>query len=162
MNRVLASIALGLLCVACQRNESAQPAEAAAAKPPWLTNYAAARAQARAENRMLLINFTGSDWCPPCILLHRQILSQLEFADYAASHLVLLEVDFPHTKAQSDAQKAANENLANQYGIYGFPTVIVLDSSGKKIGELGYMRGGAEPFITAIEKLRGADATTTP
>ena len=154
MNRVLASIALGLVCVACQRNESAPPTEGAATKPLWLTNYAAAQAQARAENKMLLINFTGSDWCPPCIMLHRQILSQPEFADYAASHLVLLEVDFPHAKAQSDAQKAANENLANQYGIYAFPTVIVLDSSGKKIGELGYMGGGPEAFIAALEKLR--------
>jgi thioredoxin-related protein len=154
MNRVLASIALGLLCGACRRNASAPSTEAAATKPPWLTNYAAAQAQARAESKMLLINFTGSDWCPPCIMLHRQILSQPAFADYAAAHLVLLEVDFPRAKAQSDAQKAANEKLANQYGIYAFPTVIVLDSSGKKIGELGYARDGPEAFIAALEKLR--------
>ena len=52
-------------------------------------------------------------------------------------------------------QKVANEKLADQFGIYGFPTVIILDSSGKKIGELGYMPGGPRAFIAALEKLRG-------
>jgi thioredoxin-related protein len=161
MHRVATSIALGLVAVACQRKEGPPPGEAAA-PPAWLTNYAKAQARARAENKMLLINFTGSDWCPPCLFLHRQILSQPEFVDYAAKNLVLLEVDFPHHKAQSDAQKVANEKLANQYGIDGFPTIILLDSSGKKIGEGGYQAGGPKPFIAGIERLRLGGATSPP
>ena len=87
-------------------------------------------------------------------MLRRQVFSQPEFADYAAKHLVLLEVDFPRAKALSDAQKVANQKLADQFGIYGLPTVVVLDSSGKKIGELGYMHGGPKSFIAALENLR--------
>jgi hypothetical protein len=68
----------------------------------------------------------------------------------------LLEVDFPHNKAQTDEQKAANEKLVDRYGIYGFPAEIVLDANGNKMGELGYMPGGPKPFIPAIEKLRQA------
>jgi len=147
--------AVALLHAACGRQNSSPAGEA---QPDhelhWLTDFDAAQAQARAEDRILLINFTGSDWCPPCIMLHRQVFSQPEFADYAAKHLVLLEVDFPHGKAQSDAQKMANGKLADRFGIDGFPTVVLLDSSEKKIGELGYMPGGPKAFIAALEKLR--------
>ena len=124
------------------------------AQATWLTNFETAQARARSENKLLLIEFTGSDWCPPCIMLGRQVFSQPEFKDYAVQHLVLLEVDFPRRKELSAEQKAANEKLANQFGIDGFPTVIILDPSGKKIGELGYMPGGPKPFIAALEELR--------
>ena len=125
-----------------------------AAKATWLTNFETAQARARSEKKLLLIEFTGSDWCPPCIMLGRQVFSQPEFKDYAAQHLVLLEVDFPRRKELSPEQRAANEKLAEQFGIDGFPTVIILDSSGRKIGELGYMPGGPKPFIAAVEELR--------
>ena len=154
--RFVVGLLLALLCLGCGRSEESQraPENSTAEKPVWLTDFKSAQAQARAEKRILLINFTGSDWCPPCIMLHRQVFSQPEFADYAAKHLVLLEVDFPHGKAQSDAQKMANGKLADRFGIDGFPTVVLLDSSGKKIGELGYMPGGPKAFIAALEKLR--------
>ncbi|MBA3542911.1 MAG: thioredoxin family protein [Chthoniobacterales bacterium] len=153
---VLVLLSLGLLSAACHKNETARPGTETVARQEakWLTDFDPAQSEARTENKMLLINFTGSDWCPPCIMLHRQILSQPEFAEYAAKNLVLLEIDFPHTKEQSAALKAANEKLAERYGIYGFPTVIVLDFSGKKVGELGYMPGGPEAFIAELEKLR--------
>ncbi len=162
--RFLIAPLLVLLCFGCKRSEKTgkAPEDSTAEKATWLTDFGTAEARARAEAKMLLITFTGSDWCPPCIMLRRQVFSQPEFADYATKHLVLLEVDFPHAKAQSDAQKVANQKLADQFGIYGLPTVIVLDSSGKKIGELGYMPGGPKPFIAAIEKLRAAGATSTP
>ena len=159
-NRIIVLWALGVFCVGCQRNETAPTTESAAgAKRQWLTDFERAQEQARTENKMLLLNFTGSDWCAPCIMLHRQIFSQSEFVQYAAKNLVLLEVDFPHNKAQTDEQKEANGKLADRYGIYGFPTEIVLDANGKKIGELGYMSGGPKPFIAALEKLRHAGGT---
>ena len=135
----MAGIALALLCVGCEREEKSRATSTPpVGGPSWLTDFSAAQARAGAEDKLLLINFTGSDWCPPCLMLHRQILSRPEFADYAAKHLVLLEVDFPHRKPQSEAQKAANEKLADRFGIYGFPTIIILDSDGKKLGEFGY------------------------
>lgn len=103
---------------------------------------------------MLLMDFTGSDWCPPCILLRKQVFSKPEFADYAAKNLVLLEVDFPRFKKQSDEENVANQKLAQQFGIEGFPTIVILDSSGKVAGQLGYMPGGPTAFIAALEKLR--------
>jgi thioredoxin-related protein len=123
-------------------------------KATWLANFEEAQALARSEKKLLLIEFTGSDWCPPCIMLGRQVFSQPEFKNYAAQHLVLLEVDFPRMKELSPKQKAANAGLAERFDIYGFPTVIILDSDGKKIGQLGYMPGGPKPFIAALEELR--------
>jgi protein disulfide-isomerase len=65
-----------------------------------------------------------------------------------------VEIDFPRGKAQSDSLKRQNEELASQYGIQGFPTVVVLNGKGKKVGELGYMEGGASAFIAELEKIR--------
>jgi protein disulfide-isomerase len=153
IDRVMVGMAFAMLCVACHRNDSGSKTKAADRKLDWLTNYSAAQTRARAENKMLLMNFTGSDWCPPCIKLHREVFSQPQFADYAANYLVLLEVDFPRTKVQSAEQKLANEKLSNQYGVYWFPTVIILDPGGKKLGELGYTPGGPKAFIADLEKL---------
>ena len=151
-------LALGVLWVACGRTKEAPEAEAPSeAKTTWLTNFETAQARARSEKKLLLINFTGSDWCPPCIMLERQVFSQPEFKEYAAQHLILLEVDFPRRKELSEEQKAANAKLAEQYGIYAFPTVVVLDSNGKALGQLGYMRGGPKTFIAALEKLAATE-----
>jgi thioredoxin-related protein len=152
---VIAWLATGMLSGACERKKETPRTEAPpAAKATWLTDFETAQARARSEKKLLFIEFTGSDWCPPCIMLGRQVFSQPEFKDYAAQHLVLLEVDFPRTKELSPEQRAANEKLVEQFGIDGFPTVIILDSSGRKIGKLGYMPGGPGPFIAAVEELR--------
>jgi len=148
-------LAAGLCCGGCERaNDTSKAKVQPEANASWLTNFETAQAQARSEGKLLLIEFTGSDWCPPCIMLERQVFSQPEFAEYAAQRLVLLKVDFPRTKEQSAEQKAANEKLAERFEIDGFPTVIVLDSDGKKIGELGYMPGGSKAFVAALEALR--------
>ena len=65
-----------------------------------------------------------------------------------------MEVDFPNKQTLSPAQKSANDALAKKYGIRGYPTIIVLNSAGQKIGELGYMKGGPKAFIAALEKLK--------
>lgn len=148
-------LAAGLCGGGCERaNDTSKAKVQPEANASWLTNFETAQAQARSEGKLLLIEFTGSDWCPPCIMLERQVFSQPEFAEYAAQRLVLLKVDFPRTKEQSAEQKAANEKLAERFEIDGFPTVIVLDSDGKKIGELGYMPGGSKAFVAALEALR--------
>jgi len=151
-------LAAGVLWVACGRTKEAPKVDASSeAKTTWLTNFETAQARARSEKKLLLINFTGSDWCPPCIMLERQVFSQPEFEEYAAQHLVLLEVDFPRRKELSEEQKAANVKLAERYGIYAFPTVVVLDSNGKTLGQLGYMPGGPNAFIAALKKLPAAE-----
>jgi thioredoxin-related protein len=124
------------------------------AEPAWETDYKKAQDQAKAGNKLVLMDFTGSDWCGWCIKLDREVFSKSEFKDYANKNLVLLEIDFPRAKAQSDSVKKQNEQLASQFGIQGFPTIIVLNGQGKKVGELGYMEGGAPAFIAELEKLR--------
>ena len=124
------------------------------AEPSWQTDFKKAQEQAKADKKLLLVDFTGSDWCGWCIRLKREVFSKPEFQAYANKNLVLLEIDFPRTKAQTDSVKKQNESLAGQYRIQGFPTIIVLNGEGRKVGELGYMEGGPSAFIAELEKLR--------
>ncbi|HEY2103262.1 MAG TPA: thioredoxin family protein [Chthoniobacterales bacterium] len=120
----------------------------------WLTNYDTAKTKAKSDNKLMLLDFTGSDWCGWCKRLNAEVFSKPQFQDYAAKNLVLVELDFPKAKPQSDDVKKQNMQLASRYQIEGFPTVIVLNPDGKKVGELGYMEGGPDAFIAALEKLR--------
>jgi thioredoxin-related protein len=120
----------------------------------WLTDYDAAKSKARSDNKLVLLDFTGSDWCGWCKRLQAEVFSKPQFQEYAAKNLILVELDFPRFKQQSDAVKKQNGQLASEYEIEGFPTVIVLDAGGKKVGELGYMEGGPDVFIAALERLR--------
>ena len=127
----------------------------AKAELSWLTDYKQAEQQAKANNKLLLLDFTGSDWCGFCIVLNREVFSRPQFKEYADKNLVLMEVDFPRRKVQTNAVKMQNEALAEKYRIEGFPTIIVLNGDGKKVGEFGYTPGGGpEAFIAELEKLR--------
>jgi len=129
-------------------------ASAAFAAEGWGDNYEKAAAQAKAENKLLLLDFTGSDWCGWCIKLNKEVFSQPEFKEYAAKNLVLMEVDFPQTKPQSSAIKAQNARLQTKYKIEGYPTIVVLNPAGKKVGELGYQAGGPKAFIAALDQIK--------
>ncbi|MGI9086597.1 MAG: thioredoxin family protein [Chthoniobacterales bacterium] len=129
-------------------------AYSASSKPGWLTDYKQAQSEAKASKKLVLLNFTGSDWCGWCIRLDREVFSKPEFQNYAKKNLILLELDFPRTRQLSDGEKLQNQELAQQYEIQGFPTIIVLDGEGKKVGELGYEPGGPATFIAELEKLR--------
>jgi thioredoxin-related protein len=120
----------------------------------WLTDLPKAQEQAKAEKKLVMLDFTGSDWCGWCIKLHKEVFSQPEFSDYAKKNLVLVEVDFPRSKPQSEAQKTANQALQTKYSIEGYPTIIVLDANGKKVGQLGYEPGGPKAFIAELDKLK--------
>ena len=121
----------------------------------WEDDYEKAVAKAKAEKKMVLLDFTGSDWCGWCIKLDKEVFSQKEFKDYAKENLVLVELDFPQGKKLSKKLKEQNEKLKNEHSVKGFPTIIVLNSEGTKVGQLGYMAGGPAPFI---EKLNGLKA----
>jgi len=128
--------------------------QAAAAELAWQTDLSKAQEIARTEKKMVMLDFTGSDWCGWCIKLNKEVFSTDEFAKYAKDNLVLVEVDFPQKKEQSAAQKKANRDLEKKYKVEGYPTIIVLNAEGKKIGELGYQAGGPKPFIGQLEKLK--------
>lgn len=122
-----------------------------AAELDWTTDVPAALAKAKAENKTVLLDFTGSDWCGWCIKFKKEALDTPEFQDYAAKNLVLVEVDFPRKLQQSEDLKSANKALAGQYNITGYPTFVVLNKDGKQIGRQdGYEPGGAKAFIDKI------------
>ena len=117
----------------------------------WMTDFEAAKAKAKAENKPLLLDFTGSDWWGWCIKLDKEVFTKDAFKEYAAAELVLVELDFPRGKEQSAALKAQNEKLAQQYGIRGFPTILLLSPDGKLIEKTGYQRGGPEAYVEHIK-----------
>ena len=120
----------------------------------WQTNYAQALETAKSQNKRVLLDFTGSDWCGPCIELKKRVFSKPEFRAYADKNLVLVEIDYPQRKKQSAELKQQNEKLSRQYGIEekGFPTVVLLDPSGKIVRELtGYDGESAQGMISWIE-----------
>ncbi|HVV02413.1 MAG TPA: thioredoxin family protein [Verrucomicrobiae bacterium] len=125
-----------------------------AAESDWMTDLPKAQAKAKAEHKLVVMDFTGSDWCPWCIKLRNEVFSKPEFEAYAKKNLVLVEVDFPRAKKQSKAQKEANQQLQQQYKIEGYPTVVVLNEDGKKVGELGYQEGGPKPFIEKLNSIK--------
>jgi thiol-disulfide isomerase/thioredoxin len=76
------------------------------AKEGWLDDLEKAKTQAKAENKKILLDFTGSDWCGWCKKLDKEVFSQQAWKEYAAKHLVLVEVDFPHVPTPSGDKKA--------------------------------------------------------
>ncbi|MHB9137896.1 MAG: thioredoxin family protein [Victivallaceae bacterium] len=124
-----------------------------AAGDNWLTNLDDAKKIAEKENKIILMDFSGSDWCGWCMKLEKEVFSQQIFKDYAKDNLVLLLVDFPQEKELDPATKTANDILFQKYKVEGFPTVILLDSKGDVIGQTGYRAGGAEAYVTYLKEL---------
>ena len=119
----------------------------------WLTDYQLALQQAKAGNKKLLLDFTGSDWCPVCMKTEADIFSKREFMDYAAKNLVLVKLDYPNMKIQPEGTKAQNERLLSQYNISGYPTLVLLDQNGTELGRMsGYYTGGLSVYITEFER----------
>ncbi len=95
----------------------------------WTTDLDKAIEQAKAEKKSVLVEFTGSDWCPPCIAMRKNVFSKEEFVKKASKNFILVELDFPKGNKEL-AEK--NQPLAEKYRIEGFPTVVLLDSEGKE------------------------------
>ena len=106
-------------------------ASTAFAKAPegWETDVAKAKEIAKKENKAVMLEFTGSDWCPPCIMMKKKVFSKEEFVKKASEDYILVHLDFP----KGDKELAEkNKPYAEEYKIEGYPTVILLDSEGKE------------------------------
>jgi thioredoxin-related protein len=128
----------------------------------WLTDLNAGRAQAQKEGKFVMINFTGSDWCPWCIKLRQEVFAQPEFESFASRHLVLVEIDFPKRKPQDPAVQKANASLVTQYKVDGFPTLVFLNPQGKVVHRGGYLPGGAGPFLQETARVLGVPGVPAP
>ena len=121
----------------------------------WQTDYKQALAQAAKEKKQVLLDFTGSDWCPYCVQMDKEVLNQPDFKTFAANKLILVKLDFPRKKQLPPVEAEQNQKLQEEYAIEGFPTYVLLDSAGKEVRrEVGYLEGGPKEFIKWAEGLR--------
>ena len=104
----------------------------------WETDFNKAQHSAQSEHKYILVNFSGSDWCGPCIRMHKEIFDNNSFTQYAADHLVLVNADFPRLKKHelSKEQQKQNDKLADKYNKNGiFPLTVLLNADGKVLKE---------------------------
>ena len=118
----------------------------------WMTDFEAAQKAAAEKNLPILIDFSGSDWCGWCIRLDKEVFATSAFQAFAKENLVLVLADFPRKKLSAE-QVARNEKLAKQYGVEGFPTVLLLDAKGDVKARTGYRPGGAEAYVEHLKGL---------
>ncbi len=125
--------------------------------PVWQLNFDQAKAEARQNHKFILLNFSGSDWCGPCIRLKKEVFESSDFQQVAATTLVLVRADFPRlARNQLDARQIAhNEALAETYNRQGkFPFTVLLDDTGRVVQEWdGYPKSmTVASFIETIQK----------
>lgn len=126
-------------------------ATALRAADAWSTDFAAATAEAKKNNRPLLLDFTGSDWCGWCIKMKKESLDKKDFLTWAKDNVVLVEVDFPNSKPQTAELKKSNDALQKKYKVDGYPTFVLIDADGKELGRVeGYTAGGPQAFIAKL------------
>lgn len=123
----------------------------------WITSFEEAKARAQKENKDILINFTGSEWCTWCIRLSQEVFSQPGFAEYAKKNYILVEADFPMgPTGQPKAIDPQHQELADTYEFQGFPTIMLFDKQGRPFAQTGYQPGGPQAYNAHIEEFRSA------
>lgn len=119
----------------------------------WQVDLPAALQQAERENKLVLVDFTGSDWCTACIALRKNVLDTKDFRNWAADKFILVEIDLPQSKTLPDNQLEHNKTVAESYGIAAFPTVMVLNPQGEVMGGFeGFVKSTAD----AVAELKHA------
>jgi thioredoxin-related protein len=122
----------------------------------WKYNFEEAKKTAQKENKNIIVIFSGSDWCAPCIKLDKNIWQSEEFKKESAENWVLVRANFPRKKANqlSEEQTALNRELAEKYNKEGsFPLVVVLTPTGKVLGKMGFKNVSPEEYIKMIHAL---------
>lgn len=122
----------------------------------WETNLTTAEQKASEENRNILLVFSGSDWCVPCMKLEKNIWESKEFINDSSQHFVLLRADFPKrkTNALTKEQQKLNDKLAEKYNKEGlFPLVVLLDKTGKMIATTGYKDVSPHDYVAMLHSL---------
>jgi len=132
----------------------------------FITDFERAKSEAAAFKQPILALFTGSDWCPWCKKLQKEVFSTEIFKEFAAANLVLFEADFPLEKTLPAGLQKQNKALAEKFDVVGFPTVLLLDASGVVKGKTGYRPGGVEEYVKELKGVlelgQGQAATSEP
>ena len=122
----------------------------------WLTNFDMAKEKAAKDNKHILLNFSGSDWCAPCIKMKKEVFESEAFLTRSEAQLVLVRADFPRSKKNqlSPEQVKHNEGLAEKYNPEGkFPFTLLLNADGSIVREWdGYVFASQDKFIAELDK----------
>lgn len=118
----------------------------------WFTMYKDAVEDAKERDTVLLVNFTGSDWCHWCFKLDEDVFSKDDFHKWQEENVTLLMIDFPQNIVLTEEQKSHNQMLASMYGIQGFPTIVILSADGSYLGRTGYGKD-VNQWIKNIEEM---------
>lgn len=130
---------------------------AAAEQSQWLENFEQAKKLAAEKKLPMLVLFTGSDWCPTCIFMEKEVFSKKEFLNFAGKNLILMKADFPENRKLPENIKKQNDELAMKYALKGdsilYPTITIFDSNGKFVQEVSNENIG-KPVLEYIDVLR--------
>lgn len=131
------------------------PLSASPTAGDWLADFDQAVEVAKRENKDLLVDFTGSDWCTWCIRLDREVFSHQEFLTPAKQKFVLVKLDFP--RAEEIQAKVPNpkrnRELQAKYGVRGFPTILLMTAQGQVYGKTGYRQGGPASYVEHLDQM---------
>lgn len=122
----------------------------------WKSNFESAKQEALEENKNIILVFSGSDWCAPCIKLDNVVWKSEAFKTEAEKNWVIYKADFPKKKANQLSQELteSNNQLAEKYNKNGsFPLVVLLDKTGKVMGMTGFKNISATDYIQLIHSL---------
>lgn len=117
----------------------------------WSTDFEAASKQAKEQGKYMLLDFSGSDWCSWCIKLNNEVFSQSSFQEYAKENLVTVKLDFPRRKKIPEETREQNKQLAKEYKVRGYPTVIILSPEGELVERTGFRPGGSDEYVSHIK-----------
>jgi protein disulfide-isomerase len=113
----------------------------------WHTDLNKAIELSKKENKPMMLFFTGSDWCGWCVKLKKEVFSQSEFKQWAQDNVILVEVDFPKTTAQSEELKTQNRMLQQQFAVRGYPTCFFVNADKLKDGKINFTQFGQQGYI---------------
>jgi len=132
------------------------------AEGPWIEDFEAAKKASAASGKPILVDITGSDWCPPCQRMEAEVFSRPDFLKDAPAKYVLLRLDYPRKIVQSEKLRVQNQKLAEKYPFEGYPTYMLLDSQGLLYGQYtGYLAGGTKAFFQMVEGMDGQKKVLT-
>ena len=124
----------------------------------WTDDFEAAKAKAEKEGKLLLVDFSGSDWCGWCMKLDEEVFSKKKFVSAAQKNFVLVLIDSPRDKEKlSKKARKQNPELVKKYGIRGFPTVLIMDAKGEVVAKTGYRKGGHKEYLNHLASIAEAN-----
>ena len=122
----------------------------------WYSDYDMAKKEAGIEGKYMLLYFSGSDWCKPCIQLSKNILDTQTFSEYAKGNFIPVKLDFPKMKKNklSKNSEERNETLAEKFNPNGvFPLLVFLDKNEKMIGFTGFTDVSPQAYVSLIDNI---------